>query len=82
MEISSRQLACGTDAQKMRAADLVLGGDKPAICITEPDAGNDASGMTTRADKRGNRSVEAAADAGRLRLVKGRHEKGPGRRDA
>ena len=50
-------MAYGTDAQKERAADLVLGGDKPAICITEPDAGSDASGMTTRADKRGNRYV-------------------------
>jgi 3-sulfinopropanoyl-CoA desulfinase len=50
-------MAYGTDAQRKRAADLVLGGDKPAICITEPDAGSDASGMKTRADKRGNRYV-------------------------
>src|SRR5471032_2979402 len=27
------------------------------ICITEPDAGSDAGGMTTRADKKGNRYV-------------------------
>lgn len=53
----STVMAYGTDAQKKRAADLVLGGDKPAICIREPDAGSDASGMTTRADKRGNRYV-------------------------
>lgn len=53
----STVMAYGTEAQKKRAADLVLGGDKPAICITEPDAGSDASGMTTRADKRGNRYV-------------------------
>jgi len=53
----STVMAYGTDAQRRRAADLVLGGDKPAICITEPDAGSDASGMTTRADKRGNRYV-------------------------
>ncbi|TQF40564.1 acyl-CoA dehydrogenase [Bradyrhizobium sp. UNPF46] len=53
----STVMAYGTDAQKKRAADLVLGGDKPAICITEPDAGSDASGMTTRADRRGNRYV-------------------------
>src|ERR1700689_4371283 len=26
----------GSEAQKRLAADLVLGGDKPAICITEP----------------------------------------------
>jgi len=39
------------------AADMVLAGDKPAICITEPEAGSDANGMTTRADKKGNRYV-------------------------
>ncbi|MCA7118332.1 MAG: acyl-CoA dehydrogenase family protein [Acidibrevibacterium sp.] len=50
-------MAYGTEAQRRLAADLVLNGDKPAICITEPDAGSDASGMTTRADKRGNRYV-------------------------
>ena len=50
-------MAYGTEAQRRLAADLVLSGDKPAICITEPDAGSDASGMTTRADKRGNRYV-------------------------
>jgi alkylation response protein AidB-like acyl-CoA dehydrogenase len=35
----------------------VLGGDKPAICITEPDAGSDALAMTTRADRRGDRYI-------------------------
>ncbi|KAB2910727.1 MAG: acyl-CoA dehydrogenase [Hyphomicrobiaceae bacterium] len=53
----STVMAYGTDEQKRRAADLVLAGDKPAICITEPEAGSDASGMKTRADKRGNRYV-------------------------
>ena len=53
----STVMAYGTDAQRKRAADLVLAGDKPAICITEPDAGSDASGMKTRANKRGNRYV-------------------------
>src|SRR5690349_5796670 len=53
----STVMAYGTDAQRKRAADLVLDGDKPAICITEPDAGSDANGMTTRADKKGNRYV-------------------------
>ncbi len=43
----------GTEAQKKRAAALVLAGDKPAICITEPEAGSAASQMTTRADKKG-----------------------------
>ncbi len=46
----------GTEAQKKLAADLVLGGDKPAICITEPDAGSAASEMTTRADRKGDRA--------------------------
>ena len=44
----------GTEAQKRRAAELVLAGDKPAICITEPAAGSAASEMTTRAERRGN----------------------------
>jgi alkylation response protein AidB-like acyl-CoA dehydrogenase len=44
----------GSEAQKRRAAELVLAGDKPAICITEPEAGSAASEMTTRADRRGN----------------------------
>ena len=43
----------GTELQKRLAADLVLGGDKPAICITEPEAGSAATEMTTRADRRG-----------------------------
>jgi hypothetical protein len=43
----------GSEAQKKLAADLVLSGDKPAICITEPGAGSAASEMTTRADRRG-----------------------------
>ncbi len=44
----------GSEAQKRLAAELVLGGVKPAICITEPNAGSAASGMTTRADRHGN----------------------------
>jgi hypothetical protein len=47
----------GTDAQKELAAKLVLAGDKPAICITEPAAGSAASEMTTRADRRGDHYV-------------------------
>ena len=43
----------GSEAQKKFAAELVLSGDKPAICITEPSAGSAASEMTTRADRRG-----------------------------
>jgi alkylation response protein AidB-like acyl-CoA dehydrogenase len=50
-------MAYGTEPQKRLAADLVLGGDKPAICITEPDAGSAAGDMTTRADRRGDAFV-------------------------
>jgi alkylation response protein AidB-like acyl-CoA dehydrogenase len=50
----STVMAYGSEAQKRLAAALVLEGDKPAICITEPDAGSDATAMTTRADKRGD----------------------------
>lgn len=44
----------GSEEQKKLAAGLVLDGDKPAICITEPNAGSAATEMTTRADKKGD----------------------------
>ena len=44
----------GAAAQKRLAASLVLAGDKPAICITEPEAGSAATEMTTRADRKGD----------------------------
>ena len=47
-------MAYGTDAQKKLAAGLVLGGDKPAICITEPEAGSAATEMTTTAIRKGD----------------------------
>lgn len=47
----------GTKPQKELAAGLVLGGDKPAICITEPGAGSAATQMKTRADRKGDRYV-------------------------
>lgn len=50
-------MAYGSEAQKQLAARQVLGGDKPAICITEPAAGSAASEMTTRADRKGDRYV-------------------------
>jgi alkylation response protein AidB-like acyl-CoA dehydrogenase len=53
----STVMAYGSPAQKKLAAALVLGGDKPAICITEPNAGSDATAMTTRADKRDGRYI-------------------------
>jgi alkylation response protein AidB-like acyl-CoA dehydrogenase len=53
----STVMAYGSEAQKELAARLVLEGDKPAICITEPDAGSDALAMTTRADRHGDKYV-------------------------
>lgn len=53
----SAVLAYGTEAQKRRWAEGVLGGDKPAICITEPEAGSAASEMRTRADRHGDSYV-------------------------
>ena len=47
----------GSEAQKRLAASIVLAGDKPAICITEPDAGSAATEMTTRADHKGDRYI-------------------------
>ncbi len=44
----------GSEAQRKLAAELVLSGDKPAICISEPGAGSAASEMVTRADPRGD----------------------------
>ena len=50
-------MAYGSEAQKRLAAELVLAGDKPAICITEPQAGSAANEMTTRADRKGDAYV-------------------------
>ncbi len=47
----------GSEPQKKLAAELVLAGDKPAICITEPDAGSAATEMTTTAVKKGDRYI-------------------------
>ncbi|MEM7095736.1 MAG: 3-sulfinopropanoyl-CoA desulfinase [Actinomycetota bacterium] len=53
----SAVMAYGSDDQKKLAAEMVLGGDKPAICITEPDAGSAATEMTTRAQRDGDRYI-------------------------
>ena len=53
----SAVLEYGSDTQRAQWAAGVLAGDKPAICITEPEAGSAASEMTTRADKRGDTYV-------------------------
>ena len=47
----------GSAAQKRLAAELVLAGDKPAICITEPDAGSAANEMATTAVKKGDKYI-------------------------
>lgn len=49
--------AYGTEAQIDRVAPLVLAGDKPAICITEPGSGSAATDMTTVAVKKGDTYV-------------------------
>jgi len=48
-------MAYGSEQQKKRVAPYVLSGDKPAICITEPEAGSAATEMKTRAVKSGGR---------------------------
>ena len=50
-------LSYGSEEQRRLAAGQVLSGDKPAICITEPEAGSAATEMATRAEKRGDRWV-------------------------
>lgn len=53
----SAVMAYGTDAQKAFCAQHVLAGDKPAICITEPEAGSAATEMRTTARKCGTTYV-------------------------
>ena len=47
----------GSETQKKLAAEHVLSGDKPAICITEPGAGSAATEMSTRADHKGDHYI-------------------------
>ncbi len=49
--------AYGSQAQIDRVAPLVLAGDKPAICITEPGSGSAATDMTTVAVKKGDKYI-------------------------
>lgn len=44
-------MAYGSDEQRRMVASHVLLGDKPAICITEPDAGSAATDMQTTAER-------------------------------
>ena len=50
-------LKYGSEKQKKMATEIVLAGDKPAICITEPGAGSAANEMTTTAVKKGDRYI-------------------------
>ncbi|NKB61758.1 MAG: acyl-CoA dehydrogenase [Gammaproteobacteria bacterium] len=50
-------MAYGSEEQKKRVAPYVLAGDKPAICITEPEAGSAATDMTTTAVKHGDEYI-------------------------
>ena len=50
-------MAYGSETQKRRVAPLVLAGDKPAICITEPGAGSAATEMQTTAVRHGDHYV-------------------------
>lgn len=47
----------GSAEQLAIAADLVLKGDKPAICISEPEAGSAASEMSTHAVRHGDHYI-------------------------
>lgn len=49
--------AYGTKEQIERVAPLILAGDKPAICITEPGSGSAATSMTTKAVKNGDKYI-------------------------
>ena len=49
--------AYGSQKQIERIAPLVLAGDKPAICITEPGSGSAATQMTTTAVKKGDKYI-------------------------
>ncbi len=47
----------GSEEQKKLAAEIVLAGDKPAICITEPDAGSAATDECSAGRYAGHASI-------------------------
>ena len=59
--------AYGSEAQKRRYFPWVLEGDKPAIAITEPEAGSAATDLVTRADE----APEGYALTGEKRWITG-----------
>jgi hypothetical protein len=77
--------AYGTEAQKRRYFPWVLEGEKPAIAITEPDAGSAATDLTTRAEESpdgwrltGHKRYITGAGTSRLYLVYARFGERPG----
>jgi len=60
-------IAYGSEAQKRRYLPWVLEGDKPAIAITEPEAGSAATDLVTRADE----APEGYTLAGEKRWITG-----------
>jgi 3-sulfinopropanoyl-CoA desulfinase len=78
-------VAYGTEAQKRRYLPWVLEGDKPAIAITEPEAGSAATDLLTRADEApegwtlsGEKRWITGAGVSRLHLVYCRMSDTPG----
>ena len=79
--------AYGSEAQKRRYFPWVLEGDKPAIAITEPEAGSAATDLATRADEapegyalHGEKRWITGAGTSRLYLVYCRMSAAPGAR--
>jgi alkylation response protein AidB-like acyl-CoA dehydrogenase len=77
--------AYGTEAQKRRYFPWVLEGEKPAIAITEPEAGSAATDLTTRAEETaggflltGHKRYITGAGTSRLYLVFARFGDRPG----
>ena len=77
--------AYGTEEQKRRYFPWVLEGEKPAIAISEPEAGSAATDMTTRADEvdggyllTGHKRWITGAGTSRLYLVFARFGNEPG----
>ena len=77
-------MAFGSEEQKKISAELVLAGDKPALCMTEPEAGSAATAMTTKAVKMDDvyiinglkHWITGGADVAKLHLVLARVEEG------
>lgn len=77
--------AYGTEAQKRRYFPWVLEGEKPAIAITEPEAGSAATDLATRAEETaggflltGHKRYITGAGTSRLYLVFARFGDRPG----